>query len=126
MLRSLAPSSLRSCLGLSKSTLLRHVLRIAANPVPRWRSGITRTYCSNTNKPAIQTVDSASVIRNVPHTVIDADADLQIDLANELKLQLPITNEPRKYIEFDCAVCNTRVKKTCSTHSYEKGILSLN
>lgn len=119
MLRSLAAASLR-CLGLSKYGHI-HV-RIVASPAPSWCNIHARSYCKDNKEPGQTVVDKQAIIRNIPHTVIDADADLQVDLASELNLQLPITLEPRKYIEFDCAVCDTRIKKTCSTHSYEKGL----
>jgi len=31
--------------------------------------------------------------------------------------------KPMKYIEFDCSVCQVRVEKTFSKHSYEKGVV---
>lgn len=109
-LRSLVSASLRAS-----------VVRPKKQSVPLFsyfnKAAFNRSYCS-APKQQITPPPVQGVVKDVPHRAIDADADLQLDLAP----RLPISMEPRKYIEFDCAVCNYRVKKTCTTHSYEKGI----
>lgn len=100
---------------------------------------LTRTYCkdhkhdtntpptSTHSKPATTTTEtlpeskptvitnpdgSRKVVINVPYTAKDIEI-------GDVKLSLNV--EPRKHIEFECANCNTHVKKTCSTHAYERG-----
>lgn len=111
--RSVVSASLRASLGVA-------ITKKQSSFVPLLscfhKSLARRTYCNEVPQVA-PPKSMADIAKNVQHKAIDADADLQLDIAPTL----PITMEPRKYIEFNCSNCDYRVKKTCSTHSYEKG-----
>lgn len=95
-------------------------------------SGV-RTYCKDTKADPKDTDSVQSTVDDIKskkyidaselHKVADIDLTQfpDIDLS---KFQFS-TGEPRKYIEFNCGHCDFRVKKTCTTHSYEKGLLRI-
>lgn len=115
MLKSIISASLRR--GIVPTRHTATTTRVFA--FPSTHKYFSRSYCKDHTPPhSSSKVDPKNVIKNVPHKAFDADVDFQVD---SKAVELPISLERRKYIEFDCIVCDTRVKKTCSAHSYEKG-----